>query len=135
MTPRQFFPRVLRAMDPYARNDEGITAIEVCNVGLLPHLIHSYGMSPDHVCYDGTTPVGHAIDIGDVKRLRLLIGEGADVSEGNRRRASFLNMAIHSSRDEISRILLGQGAVNRDLCGRVRAVEPWMIGNKVPTFR
>ena len=134
-TPKEFDAWVLRGMNPYEVNSEGISAVEIGNAGLLPHLIHSYGMSPDHVCYDGTTPVGHAIDIGDVKRLRLLIGEGADVSEGNRRRASFLNMAIHSSRDEISRILLGQGAVNRDLCGRVRAVEPWMIGNKVLHFR
>ena len=128
-TPREFDAWVLRGMNPYDVNCEGFSAMENGNVGLLPHLIHAYGMSHDHVSYDGTTPVGHAIDMGDVKRLRLLIREGADVSGKDRRRASFLNVAIRSSRDEISRFLISLGAINRDGSGRIRPVEPWMIGN------
>jgi len=46
-TPRVFDAWVLRGMNPYARNCEGITAMEIGNVKLLRHLIHAFGMSPD----------------------------------------------------------------------------------------
>lgn len=127
-TPRQFDAWVLRGMKPYDCNSEGVTAIEELNGTLLHHLIHAYGMSPDHMSYDGTTPVGMAIEFNDVKRLRHLIKEGADVSRG-RRGESFLCMAIHSGQDEIARALLRHGAVNRDKSGRIRPVEPWMMGD------
>lgn len=133
-TPRMFDAWVLRGMNPYARNCEGVTAVEVGNAGLLSHLVHAYGMSPDHVCYDGSTPVGNAIHTNDAKRLRLLIKEGADVSGDGRRFTSVLYTAIRDGHDEISRFLIRHGAVNRDMSGRVRPVEPWMVGlkNRLP---
>ncbi len=125
-TPRVFDAWVLRGMYPYECNCEGITAMEIGNVGLLSHLVHAYGMSPDHVCYDGTTPVGHAIHANDAKRLRLLLKEGADVAGNGRHRRSFLYQAIQSSRDEIARILRAAGAEDCDRSGRVRPLPPWM---------
>ena len=132
--PRVFDAWVLRGMDPYARNCEGVTAMEIGNAGLLSHLVHAYGMSPDHVCYDGTTPVGNAMSANDLAKIRVLVDEGADINGRNKRGLSLLCFAIRHGRDEISRFLLRRGAVNRDLSGRVRPVEPWMVGlkNRLP---
>ena len=131
-TPRAFDAWVLRGMDPYAHNCEGITTMEIGNVKLLRHLIHAFGMSPDHVSYDGTMPLGNALSTQDMAKARVLVEEGADINSWNKRGSSWLHRAILESRDEFARFLLRHGAVNRDCTGRVQPVEPWMIGGAQP---
>ena len=45
-------------------------------------------------------------------------------------KASSLHMAIRDGRDEISRYLILNRTVNRNMSGRIRPVEPWMIGDR-----
>ncbi len=129
-TPRAFDAWVLRGMDPYDCNCEGITAVEVGNLKLLRHLIHSFGMSPDHVSYDGTTPLGEVLDTKNMAKARVLVKEGADINGWNKRGSSLLHRAILRSHDEFARFLLRHGAVNRDSTGHVRPMEPWMVGKR-----
>lgn len=125
-TPAVFDAWVLRGMDPYANNCEGVTAMETGNAKLLSHLVQAYGMSPDHVAYDGSWPLGNAIWCNHRKRVQALLKAGADVNCG--RGTSPLASAIHCGHDGIARLLLRHGAINRDRAGRTRPVESWMVG-------
>lgn len=129
-SPEVFDAWVLRGMDPYSCNSEGLTAMEVGNAKLLPHLVQAYGMSPDHVAYDGSSPLGDAIGGNCMEKLRVLVR--LKEREGDKgwlkRNGNGLPLAIHLGHDEIARFLLRHGAVNRGRNGRIHPVEPWMLG-------
>ncbi|MBQ9344613.1 MAG: hypothetical protein IJT88_05305 [Kiritimatiellae bacterium] len=125
-TPRVFDAWILRGMDPYDSNCEGVTAMEVAPAGLISHLVKAYGMSPDHVSWDGTTPMGHAIRTNDLPLLRSLLAEGASVNGTKPRGQTPLRAALVLGRDEIAQQLIAAGAVNRDRTGRILPLPPWM---------
>lgn len=125
-TPRVFDAWVLRGMDPYATNCEGVTAMEVAPAGLISHLVEIYGMSPDHVSWDGSSPMGHAINANDLPLLRNLLKEGASVNGIRQQRQTPLHAALLLGRDEMARLLLASGGVNRDGTGRIHPLPPWV---------
>ena len=127
-TPRLFNALVLRGADPYEFDIEGDTVMETANPRLIAHLVQNFGMSPNHQSYAGISPMMTAIWHNDTGRVKALVKAGFRVNQRVWEEASPLHMAIRYGRDEIARFLLRHGAVNRDLSGRVRRVEPWMIG-------
>ena len=129
-TPRLFDAMVLRGADPYESDTEGDTAMETACPELTSHLVGAFGMSPNHRSYAGISPMMTAIWHNDLGRVKALVKEGFRINQRVWESASPLHMAIRDGRDEISRYLLRHGAVNRDLNGRIRPVEPWMIGEK-----
>ena len=131
-TPRLFDALVLRGADPYESDSEGDTAMETANPKLTAHLAEAFGMSPDHQTYAGISPMMTAIWHNDLGRVKALVKEGFSINQRVWKNASSLHMAIRDGRDEISRYLLRHGAVNRDMSGRIRPVEPWMIGYGFP---
>ena len=129
-TPRLFDAFVLRGADPYESDTEGDTAMETACPELTSHLVRAFGMSPNHQSYAGISPMMTAIWHNDLGRVKVLLKEGFRINQRVWEDASPLHMAIRDGRDEISRFLLRHGAVNRDLNGRIRLVEPWMIGGQ-----
>ena len=135
-TNRKMFDAwVLRGMNPYGSDTEGLTAMEFAPIGLLPHLIRTYGMSPNHKSDAGETPLRNAILDQDVDKVRVLIREGSDVNRYHWNWGSLLNIAIRFGYDEIANVLLGAGAVNRDRSGRIRPLPPWMKSPAKPARR
>ena len=127
-TPRLFDALVLRGADPYEFDCEGDSAMETANPRLTAHLVRAYGMSPNHQSYAGISPMMTAIWHNDAGRVKALVKQGCRINQNVWEEASPLHMAIRDGRDEISRFLIRHGAINRDLSGRVRPMEPWMIG-------
>ncbi len=127
-TPRLFDALVLRGADPYEFDTEGDTAMETANPKLTTHLVRAFDMSPNHQSYAGISPMMTAIWHNDLGRGKALVKAGVRINQRVWEEASPLPMAIRDGHDEISRFLIHHGAVNRDLSGRVRPVEPWMVG-------
>ena len=130
-SPRLFDAMVLRGADPYEFDGEGDTVMETACPELTKHLIRSFGMSPDHQSYAGISPMITAIWHNDAGKVKVLVEEGCQINRQVWEDATALHMAIRNGCDEIARFLLRRGAVNRDLSGRVRPVEPWMVGVSV----
>lgn len=133
-SPRLFDALVLRGADPYESDSEGDTAMETANPKLTTHLVRDFGMSPNHQSYAGISSMMTAIWHNDLGRVKALVRTGFRINQQVWEEASALHTAILDGRDEISRFLIRHGAVNRDLSGRVRPVEPWMVGlkNRLP---
>ena len=133
-SPRLFDTLVLRGADPYESDSEGDTAMETANPKLTTHLVRAFGMSPNHQSYAGISSMTTAIWHNDLGRVKALVRTGFRINQQVWEEASALHMAILDGHDEISRFLIRHGAVNRDLSGRVRPVEPWMVGlkNRLP---
>ena len=100
----------------------GLTALHAAvrdkDTCLLKELLSTKGVIVDSKCFCGGTPLGVAVEQGDIEATKLLLEAGANPDAKNEAGFSPLHIALTRlnkiSRDELLSLLIGQTSLKRE---------------------
>ena len=100
----------------------GLTALHAAvrdkDTSFLKELLSTEGVRVDSTCFCGGTPLGVAVEQGDIDATKLLLEAGANPDAKNEAGFSPLNIALYRlnkiSRDELLSLLIGQTSLKRE---------------------